>query len=91
MWSRESRMVLEPWVSFMQSNGEVLVFDEREEQVYGIDGPAAEAFLLLQQGRSVGEVTDALLEGYDVERSVLEQDLRGALERVAAHGVCRLE
>jgi hypothetical protein len=82
-------MVLEPGVTLTESNGEVLFVSEESEQVFGVDGPAAEALVLLQRGQTLGEVIGALLDAYDVEGSVLERDVVGVLDEMVRRRVLR--
>jgi hypothetical protein len=72
-----------------ESNGEVLFFDETNEQVFGVDGPVAEALVLLDRGRSLGQAVTALLDVYDVDEATLERDVATVLETLAAHALLR--
>ena len=88
-WSNDSRIALELGVTMTDSNGEALFFDDTNEQVFGVEGPAAEALFLLRQGKTLGEATAALLETYDVERPVLMGDIVVVLDTMVEHRVLR--
>ncbi len=89
MWSDGSRMVLEQGVTLVESNGEALVFDDTREQVLGVDGPAAEALLLLQGGHTFGEATRELLHRYDVTPEVLMRDVSAILDTMIQRCILR--
>jgi hypothetical protein len=83
-------MVLEPFVTLTDSNGEVLFVDDASEQVYGVDGPVAEALVLLACGQTLEEATRALLDAYDVGHGVLEQDIERVLGELVRRRLLRM-
>ena len=89
MWTDESRVVLEQGVTMTESNGEALLFDETHEQVVGVDGPAAEAMLLLGSGHTFGEATRALLGVYEVAAEVLQRDVGAVLDAMIERRILR--
>jgi hypothetical protein len=89
MWTDESRIALEQGVTMTESNGEALLFDEAQEQVVGVDGPAAEAMLLLGSGKTFGEATRALLRDYEVAPEVLERDVGAVLDAMVERRILR--
>jgi hypothetical protein len=50
----------------------------------------AEALVLLGQGQTLDAATSALLDAYDVERSVLERDIGAVLDEMARRRVLRM-
>lgn len=72
-----------PHVSWIESNGEIILVDGNQEAVMGLDHVGRDAFLRLASKEPLSKVIDSLLLEYEVERDVLEQDLLGLL-----HSLC---
>jgi hypothetical protein len=83
-------IALERGVTMTESNGEVLFFDEAHEQIYGVDGPAAEALVLLERGKGLREALGALLEIYEVDPDVMRSDVAAVLDTLVGHRLLRL-
>ena len=54
---------------------ETVLLDLESGTYYGLDLVGTRVWQLLQDGRSVGEVCDVLVEEYEVERTELEADI----------------
>jgi hypothetical protein len=80
-----------PHVKWIESNGEILFFDEEREQIFGLDYVGADAFLRLARREPLAKVIDDLLREYAVERSVLERDLTQLLNGLRDRGIIRIE
>lgn len=58
-------------------DGEMVLLDMNSENYYGLDSVASDIWKLLQEGKSLQETLDALIEMYDVEPDTLKNDLEG--------------
>ena len=66
-------------VLFQEVSGETVLLDLASEQYFGLDEVGTRIWALLNDGRSVGEMVEALLGEYAVGREQLEGDLRELL------------
>lgn len=57
-------------------DGEMVLLDMNSENYFGLDAVASDIWQLLQEGRTLQETEDALLEMYDVEPEQLRSDLK---------------
>ena len=71
-------------------DGETVLLDLASESFFGLDEISTRVWQLLQGGAGQGEVVDALLAEYEVERDVLERDIADLLERLAEAGLIEL-
>lgn len=65
--------------------GEIVLLCLQTEEYYGLDGVGSRLWHLLEGGVSFGQALETLLEEYDVERAVLDGDLRALLAEMVAH------
>lgn len=54
---------------------ETVILDLESGTYYGLDPVGARMWVLMGEGKALGEVCDALLEEYDVARERLEEDI----------------
>ena len=66
-------------VLFQEVSGETVLLDLASEQYFGLDEVGTRIWALLNEGRSVGEMVEALLGEYAVGREQLEADVRELL------------
>ncbi|RTZ91207.1 MAG: PqqD family protein [Deltaproteobacteria bacterium] len=64
---------------------EMVLLDMNTENYFGLDTVASDIWRLLQEGKTLQETYDALLETYDVDPEQLRQDLKGFVESLIAH------
>ncbi len=57
-------------------DGEMVLLDMNSENYFGLDAVASDIWRLLQEGRTLQETEEALLEMYDVEPEQLRSDLK---------------
>ena len=69
---------------------ESAILNLKNSMYYGLDPVGARVWSLLQQPRSVGEVRDALLSEYEVERGRCEADLFALLEKMLSEGLIEI-
>lgn len=72
------------------AGSEAVLLNLDSEEYYGLDGVGSRLWELLVGGTTFGEVVDALSDEYDVERDVLEADLRTIVDELAEHGLVLL-
>ena len=63
-------------------DGEMVLLDMNSENYFGLDAVASDIWQLLQEGRTLQETEDALLEMYDVEPEQLHSDLKAFVGRL---------
>jgi hypothetical protein len=56
-------------------DGEMVLLDMNTENYFGLDSVASDIWKLLQEGKTLQETYDALIEMYDVEPDTLKNDL----------------
>lgn len=61
-------------------DGEMVLLDMNSENYFGLDSVASDIWKLLQEGKTIQETYDALLEMYDVEPETLKRDLESFLK-----------
>jgi hypothetical protein len=79
----DQKVQISPDVLFQEVAGEIVLLDLESENYFGLDAVGARIWTLLQTGSKVGEVVDALLQEFDVDRATLEADVADLLERLA--------
>jgi hypothetical protein len=62
-----------------KAGGETVLLNLDSETYYGLDTVGSSLWERLEVGTTFAQVVDALVAEYDVERSVLESDLRSLL------------
>lgn len=74
-------------VLFQEVSGETVLLDLASESYFGLDSVGTRIWTLLKDDKSVGQVLDALLEEYEVDRETLEADLAELLDNLLAAGL----
>ena len=74
-------------VLFQEVSGETVLLDLASESYFGLDSVGTRIWALLKEDKSVGQVLDALLEEYEVDRGTLEADLEELLDNLLAAGL----
>lgn len=68
---------------------ELLALDPQQGLCFGFNEVAAEVWRLLETPRSAGDLTDDLLERFDVEREQCLEELRELLDELEGQGLIR--
>jgi hypothetical protein len=76
-------------VLFQEVSGETVLLDLESESYFGLDEIGTRVWLLLNEGKSVGQMVDVLLEEYEVERATLEGDVDELLGELAEAGLIK--
>ena len=80
-----------PEVLFQEVSGEMVLLDLSNEFYFGLNEVGTRVWQLLETGSSVGEVLDALLGEYQVERAALEKDVHELLGQLCESGLVTFE
>lgn len=81
------RVERSPDVLLRELGGESVLLDLKEEQYYGLDEVGTRFWALLEEGKSMAEVTATLLEEYDVTEIALRRDLAALLDDLLEAGL----
>jgi hypothetical protein len=71
--------------------GEAVVLHLNSGKYFGFEAVATLIWSLVQQPRRVGEIRDAVLEQYDVARTVFERDLLDFLSELQEAGLIEVK
>jgi hypothetical protein len=69
--------------------GETVLLDLASETYFGLDEVGTRMWRALSEGGAIRAACDLLLEEYDVDRTVLEADLRALAARLVDAGLLR--
>ena len=67
--------------------GETVMMSVRSGMYYGLDNIGSRVWQLIEQPRSVAELTDILLQEYAVERAQCERDVIALLNEMHGEGI----
>ncbi len=87
---RDQKVTISPEVLFQEVSGEIVLLDLASESYFGLDKIGARIWALLKEDKSVGQVLDALLEDYEVDRARLEKDVNELLENLLEAGLIKM-
>jgi hypothetical protein len=85
--SDESRIVVSKDQVSCDLAGEAAILNLRNGVYYGLDPVGARIWNLVQQPTTFGQIRDALLDDYDVEKVRLETDIKDLLDKLAEQGL----
>lgn len=66
---------------------ETVILDLASGTYFGLDAVGARMWHLMNEGKTIGQVCDAIEAEYDVSREQVESDLRTLVRELAAHGL----
>ena len=89
--NKEQTFRIPEGVLFQDVSGETVLLDLSSESYFGLDPVGTRIWALLNENKSVGQVLDALLEEYEVERGTLEADLEELLDKMLAAGLIQAQ
>ena len=70
---------------------EAVILNLKNGVYYGLDAVGSRIWAHVQEPKTVNEIRDALLNEFDVEGRLLENDLRALLEELAAEGLIEVK
>ena len=85
----DARLTLSPDVAFRVLEGEAVLLDLEAGKYYSMTDVATRAWEMFSEGKTVGEVREALLTEYEVEPDVLDADLDELYTDLLARGLLR--
>jgi hypothetical protein len=88
--NKEQTFCIPEGVLFQEVSGETVLLDLASESYFGLDSVGTRIWALLNEDKSVGQVLDALLEEYEVDRGAIEADLEELLESMLAAGLIQV-
>ncbi|WP_292656497.1 PqqD family protein [Nitratifractor sp.] len=71
-------------------DGEMVLLDMNSENYFGLDAVASDIWRLLQEGKTLQETEEALLEIYDAEAEQVHKDLEAFVEKLIESGLASL-
>ncbi len=74
-------------VLFQEVSGEYVLLDLGTERYFGLDEVGSRIWALINEGRAVAEMADAILEEYEVDRCTLEADIQALLSSLLEAGL----
>lgn len=86
-FNKEQTFRIPEEVLFQEVSGESVLLDLASESYFGLDPVGTRIWALLNEDKSVGQVLDALLKDYEVDRGTLEADLEELLDKMLAAGL----
>ena len=81
------RLAVHPSVISRELSGETVLLHLESGVYYGLDRVATRIWQLLQQGRTIANVCEAMLEEYDVEQNVVQQDVARLVGELRERGI----
>ncbi|WP_456428747.1 PqqD family protein [Nitratifractor sp.] len=71
-------------------DGELVLLDMQSENYFGLDATASDIWRILQEGKTLDETVNALLEIYDVDAETLRKDLSNFVSQLQEQGLATL-
>ena len=72
-------------------DGEMVLLDMESENYFGLDEVGTAIWQAMQEKETLKEVFEALLEQYDVEEEMLENDLSDFVAKLVESGLVKVE
>lgn len=82
-----ARVAVSPNVLFRELDGEAVLLDLGTERYYGLDDVGTRMWSLLSENGEVKAAYERLLSEYNVDPTVLANDLQKWIEQLAAFGM----
>jgi hypothetical protein len=89
--SKTSFVSIAPDVLFRHVGDETVLLGLDSESYFGLDAVGTRIWRLVESRPTVGDLVEILLEEYDVDREVLENDVDELLSRLVDAGLVRVE
>lgn len=89
--NKEQTFQIPEEVLFQEVSGETVLLDLASESYFGLDSVGTRIWAMLKEDKSVGQVLDALLEEYEVDRGTLEADLEELLDNLLTAGLIQAQ
>ena len=77
------RVRIPPEVMARRIGGETVILDLASGTYFGLDAVGTSVWALLEEGRTLAEVCEAMLESHEVTRERIEQDVLALVAQLA--------
>ena len=84
------RVCIPPQVMARKLGDETVILDLASGTYFGLDPVGARIWELMDEGKTLAEIRDLMLDEYDVSREELERDTLRLAQELAAQGVISL-
>ncbi len=81
------RLVPSPDALARELNGEVLILDLRSSHYFGLTGPGARIWQLVEAGEDTGGIVAALSREFEADEAVIEDDVARLLDELVERGL----
>jgi len=78
---------LAPNVLLQKVADEMVLLNPADGQYYGVNEIGARIIELMSHGTDISSIARQLLEEYDVERTLLEQDIQDLIDKLQQHAL----
>ncbi|HLH72554.1 MAG TPA: PqqD family protein [Chloroflexota bacterium] len=83
------QFVINESVVYAELEGEAVLLNVETGVYFGLNGIATDIWKLFERGASPEEIVHQLVEEYDVEPAVVQEDLDRFLDSLRSHGLVR--
>ena len=87
----DQKVIFAETVFAQEVDGEMVLLDMESENYFGLDEVGTSIWQEIQEKETLKEVLDALLEQYDVEAEMLENDLSDFIGKLVKSGLVKVE
>lgn len=87
----DQKVIFAETVFAQEVDGEMVLLDMESENYFGLDEVGTAIWQAMQEKETLKEVFEVLLEQYEVEAEVLENDLGDFVEKLVESGLVKVE
>ena len=87
----EHKVIFAETVFAQEVDGEMVLLDMESENYFGLDEVGTSIWQAMQENETLQEVFEALLEQYEVEEEMLENDLLVFVGKLVESGLVKVE
>lgn len=85
------RVAIPAQVMARQVGNETVILDLASGTYFGLDTVGARIWILLSEGKTIGEICRTMLDEYEVEPAPLEKDVFSLLQTLERQGLVKIE
>ena len=86
----KKRAVIAETVYSQKVDGELVLLDMKSECYFGLDKVGTDIWRLLEEGKSLEETLEEMLDMYEVEPDLLRSDLESLVQKLSERGLIEL-
>ena len=75
---------------FCDVGGEAVILNFKDGIYYGLDTIGAQVWDLIQQPKSINEISNSIIKEYEVESALVQEDLIKLLEELKSKGLIEI-